>query len=76
MTSNSPLKSEEGSEQSAATTEGTGQTLEEFSASIDRTLGEPSSLRTGDEDEAGKRESEPHFTLANSPTRPTDNDKN
>ncbi len=76
MTSNNPLKSEGGEQ--PVSSKGAVQTLEEFTASMDKTLGN-TILRTdlpSEEEAADKKKNEPHFTLANSPTKPTDNDKN
>ena len=88
MTANSPLKSDKKAkpkslpppDHSSDIVEATEdaehtlqETIEDLTSSIEKTLEEPT-LRTAvpSEEETTKKQKEPHFTIATSPTRRTD----
>ncbi|XP_064394988.1 stomatin-like protein 2, mitochondrial [Halichondria panicea] len=75
MTSNSPLKSADGEEGTPHDPPSTEQTLEQLTASIDKTIDESVFRSVLSEEKAAKKDRDTHFTLDTSPTRPTDDEK-
>ncbi len=72
MTSNSPLKSTDGKGTTPNDPPPTEQTLEQLTASIDKTIDESVFRSVLSEERAAKKDREAHFTLDSSPTKPSD----